>query len=62
MTGRRKCMGEQLVKSELFHFTANFVNRYEISAVSPDRMPDLTPVDASLARSNKPFEMMLKHV
>ena len=58
-TGIRRCMGEQLVRSELFWFTANLVQRYSVEAVG-DELPDPTPQDSSLSRDNLPFKAVFK--
>ena len=48
-------MGEQLVRNELFYFTANLVQRYRVEALN-GVLPDTTPLESSLARMNVPFK------
>ena len=52
-SGRRRCMGEQLVRNELFYFTANLVQRYRVEALN-GVLPDTTPDDTSTARLKIP--------
>ena len=52
-------MGEQLVRSEVFWFVANLVQRYSVQAVG-NELPDATPQNSSLARDHIPFKAMFK--
>ena len=47
-------MGEQLVRSELFYFTANLVQRYRVEAVD-GVLPDVTPQETSFSRMHVPY-------
>ena len=51
----RRCMGEQLVRNELFYFTANLVQRYRVEALN-GVLPDTKPDEASFVRANIPFK------
>ena len=46
-------MGEQLVRNELFYFTANLVQRYRVEALN-GVLPDTKPDDTSTARLKIP--------
>ena len=48
-------MGEQLVRNELFYFTANLVQRYRVEALN-GVLPDTKPWESSLAMLHVPFK------
>ena len=48
-------MGEQLVRNELFYFTANLVLRYRVEALN-GVLPDSTPDETHFLRSHGPFK------
>ena len=48
-------MGEQLVRNELFYFTANLVLRYRVEALN-GVLPDSTPDETHFLRSHAPFK------
>jgi methyl farnesoate epoxidase / farnesoate epoxidase len=59
VSGKRRCMGENLAKSSLFQFFASFVHSYEFRVPDATALPSWEGIDG-ITLTPKPFQVILK--